>query len=162
MNPTAGDPSVRSTYLSVALISALFQSCWDEEIFIPFCYPAYFHGWHVPWDFIFRTCVIWYLWYLCSLDSQPCPHWTALGSGASIALYSVLEYPILVTETHPLSPFPWGAAFVGGIFSWHHSGSRFLICFYVDISTALPWWCVCLMLKFGFLLFKLDRSYRVL
>ena len=52
MGPTAGNTPVGSTYLIVALTSALFTSWIGKEILLPLL-PACYHGWHMLWGFYF-------------------------------------------------------------------------------------------------------------
>ena len=115
-----------------------------------------------PVFLIFGRCVVWHLWYFWLLNSQPSPHYTNWGSGASILQGAVLMAPILVDNPHPLAPLDLGVAFIRNIFLGIHPGSWFLVRFHAEVSTALPWWRAWLGLEFCSLFFGFAWSYSVL
>ena len=90
ISPTVGNFPVRFTCFSESLISAFIQSCLVKEVFVPLSWYAWWQGWHLPWDFIFKLCVVQHLWYLLTLDYQPCLFWTSWGSLHAPCVHAVL------------------------------------------------------------------------
>ena len=96
MIPTLEDPLIVPVYLSVALVSVLFQIQIDEGIILP--YLTCLLTW-VAYDLgflIFRRYIVQHLQCLHFLASQPCPQHTSWGSGTSVAPDSVIVAPTLM------------------------------------------------------------------
>ena len=49
----------------------------DEADPPPINLPILWCGWLLPWDFIFKSCVVQQLGYFLSLDYHPCRIWTS-------------------------------------------------------------------------------------
>ena len=98
-----------------------------------------------PWVFIFKRCVFRHLWYLLSLASQLCPHWTSWGS----VRYFLALSPLVVYFYCSRIPFNQfhrlRCCSVSHKCSVYHSGYQFLILVCTEVPIALLWGITCLM-----------------
>ena len=86
-----------------ALVSALTLIFLGKKSFI---YLPTGMGWICSRNFIFRKCVVRYLWYLLMLDSRTCPIWSSWGSDilfANILSWWVQFYMIPILQLCCLS-----------------------------------------------------------
>ena len=105
MIPTEGDPLIWYSYLFIYITSSLLHLYISKEIILPLVKPDFCHRWHLPWNSIFRRCIVWHLRYLLSLASK---HGHTRLFDDLLALFSMLclGVPILL-YLPPTWLYPW-------------------------------------------------------